>query len=98
MTLDQGSFGICDPSFCVFLDVLESDIVPCNYNHNCHHNIMFKMLKNFKHFTFLGTAVRNRNIGIAVAFSVLGVVAGAVAMWFYMKRKSAQPKPQSMLF
>ena len=59
---------------------------------------MFKMEKNLKHFKFLNTAVRNRNIGIAVAFSVLGVVAGAVAMWFYMKRKSAKPKPQSMLF
>ena len=41
--------------------------------------------------------MRNRNIGIAVAFSVLGVVAGAAAMWFYMKRKAAEPKPQSML-
>lgn len=58
---------------------------------------MFKMLKNLKHSIFLNTAVRNRNIGIAVAFSILGVVAGAVAMWFYMRRKSAKPKPQSML-
>lgn len=58
---------------------------------------MFKMLKNLKHSIFLNAAVRNRNIGIAVAFSILGVVAGAVAMWFYMRRKSAKPKPQSML-
>lgn len=43
-------------------------------------------------------AVKNRNIGIAVAFSVLGVVAGAVAMWFYMKRKSGKPKPQRFGF
>lgn len=82
----------------VFLDVLESNIIPCNYKHNYHHDIMFKTLKNLKHFTFLNTAVQNRNIGIAVAFSVVGVVAGAVAMWFYMRRKSAKPKPQSMLF
>ena len=59
---------------------------------------MLQMLKNLKHVTFLNPAVRNRNIGIAVAFSVLGVVAGAMAMWFYMRRKSATPKPQSMLF
>jgi len=59
---------------------------------------MFKTLNNLKHFTFHNTAVQNRNIGIAVAFSVVGVVAGAVAMWFYMRRKSAKPKPQSMLF
>lgn len=43
-------------------------------------------------------AVRNRNIGIAVAFSILGVVAGAVVMWFYMKRKSAGPRPQRFGF
>lgn len=40
----------------------------------------------------------NRNIGIAVAFSILGVVAGAVVMWFYMKRKSAGPRPQRFGF
>lgn len=56
------------------------------------------MLRNLKQFTFLNTAVRNRNIGIAVAFSVMGVVAGAAAMWFYIRRKSAKPKAQSMLF
>ncbi|XP_020604239.1 uncharacterized protein LOC110043150 [Orbicella faveolata] len=82
----------------VFLDVLESNIIPCNYKHNYHHDIMFKTLKNLKHFTFLNTAVQNRNIGIAVAFSVVGVVAGAVAMWFYMRRKSAKPKPQRFGF
>jgi len=54
------------------------------------------MLRNLKQFTFLNTAVRNRNIGIAVPFSIMGVVAGAAAMWFYMRRKSAKPKAQSM--
>lgn len=51
---------------------------------------------DFQHFS-LYLASRNRNIGIAVAFSVLGVVAGAAAMWFYMKRKSGKPKAESML-
>ena len=48
-------------------------------------------------FIFLDSvAEKNRNIGLAVAFSFLGVVGGAAAMWCYMKRKSHKPKPQSM--
>lgn len=90
--------SICGTSFCVFLKVLESDIssLAIIITRFITITILFKMMKKVKHFTFLNTAVKNRNIGIAVAFSVLGVVAGAVAMWFYMKRKSGKPKPQSM--
>ncbi|KAJ7351719.1 Neurogenic locus notch protein 3 [Desmophyllum pertusum] len=43
-------------------------------------------------------AVTNRNIGIAVPFAILGVVVGAAAMWFFMKRKSKKPKAERFGF
>ena len=67
--------------------------------------LFFRCISYFYHFrtnTFFifilldSAAEKNRNIGLAVAFSFLGVVGGAAAMWCYMKRKSHKPKPQSM--